>query len=57
LGFLGLEPFAHAQYPLKHLREYTADIAARHEISQCAGVLFEKDKQGLRDIYGISDPW
>lgn len=56
-GFLGLEPLTQAQYPLKHVREYTADIAARHEISQCAGALFEKDKQDLRDIYGISVPW
>lgn len=57
LNFLDLEPLVNAQYPLKHVREYTADIAAKHEISQCAGALFEKDKQDLRDIYGISVPW
>jgi hypothetical protein len=41
----------------KHVREYTADLAARLEIERYASSYFEKDKQQLRDLFSLVVPW
>lgn len=57
LDFVGLEPMTGVQYPPKHVGEYTVENGTRDEIKQCAAAMFEKDKQELRDIYGLNVPW
>lgn len=57
LGFIGLEPLTGSEYPMRHVREYAADTSAKEEIAQRAAALFEKDKQDLRDLYGLNVPW
>lgn len=57
LDFIGLDHLTRDEYPLRHVREYTSDTSAKDEIRRCASALFEKDKQELRDIYGLVVPW
>ena len=57
LAFLGLEPRSFDMYPPVYVQEYCADTTDRDEIRRYAGELFEKDKQELKDIYGLDVPW
>jgi Sulfotransferase domain len=57
LDSIGLDPLPKSEYPLRHVREYTADTSAKDEIKRRASMLFEQDKQALQDVYGLTVPW
>lgn len=57
LSFAALEPMLNDEYPLKHVREYTADIRAKELIHHYASEWFEKDREDLINTYGLDVPW
>lgn len=56
IDFLGLPPLRGEKYPKKHVREYSAELAAKEVIRQRAGVWFEQDKAELKERFGIEVP-
>lgn len=57
LTFLGLEPLVETEYPLVHVREYTADNSAKDKIRSKAEDLFATDRRNLATNIGLSVPW
>jgi hypothetical protein len=57
LSFSGLEQISNNKYPLKHVRDYTADIHAKELIHHYASEWFEKDREDLMKTFGLKVPW
>lgn len=57
LDFAGLAPLPNLQYPLVHVRDYTADVQAKDLIIQHGSEWFEQDREALIQTYDLNVPW
>lgn len=58
LEFVGVEPMADRDYPMKHVRAYTTGQNGKRAIEERAGkAMFEHDKVRLQQEFGVVVPW